>query len=114
MSNKLKEIEKLEKLENYLIDKYGKEWTFNPEANVTPETCKEVQDLILKKESEAESYRGNIRRVFEKECPVCESLLLNTEDHLSYLLHKACHRCFIEHIDGREERWKSGWRPNGR
>jgi len=26
--------------------------------------------------------------------------------------YNCCYNCFIQYVHGREERWKSGWRPN--
>ena len=25
---------------------------------------------------------------------------------------ECCFKCYIDYVEGREDRWKSGWRPN--
>ena len=31
---------------------------------------------------------------------------------MTFLTNMSCQNCFIQHVEGREERWQSGWRPN--
>jgi hypothetical protein len=57
-----------------------------------------------------------IKNKFEN-CPTCDKyqIYFNINDDVYLEAYNCCHQCFIEHIDGREERWKSGWRPkNGK
>lgn len=43
-------------------------------------------------------------------CPVCEGLMKGQSTQTFYK-YQCCVNCFIEFVEGREERWKSGWRP---
>lgn len=43
-------------------------------------------------------------------CPMC-SYLMKGKSTNTWYSWKCCMDCFIEFIEGREERWKSGWRP---
>ena len=44
-------------------------------------------------------------------CPVCSSLMKG-KSSLTWYKYKCCIDCVIEWIEGREERWLSGWRPS--
>lgn len=44
-------------------------------------------------------------------CPVCSNLMKGRSTS-TYYDYGACVNCFIYFIEGREERWKSGWRPS--
>lgn len=45
-------------------------------------------------------------------CPVCKSLMRGDKCTTSYYSFGCCMDCFIQWVDGREERWQSGWRPS--
>lgn len=44
-------------------------------------------------------------------CPICQGLMKGRSTSTFYDFG-ACVNCFIFFIEGREERWKSGWRPS--
>jgi hypothetical protein len=44
-------------------------------------------------------------------CPLCECVMKGTKSIATYYDFQCCVNCWIEWIDGREEKWKSGWRP---
>ena len=44
-------------------------------------------------------------------CPVCSKRLKTVKDDIYNNKFECCHRCFIEYIEGREDRWLEGWRP---
>ena len=50
----------------------------------------------------------------ERTCPVCNTFSFCSKDDVYMLKFGCCEHCFIIHIEGREERWKKGWRPNER
>ena len=43
-------------------------------------------------------------------CPMCKYLMKGKSTNTWYDW-QCCMDCFIEFIESREERWKSGWRP---
>ena len=53
-----------------------------------------------------------LTRDHNRTCPVCEKYSFEFRDDLYMNKFEACFICYIKHIDGREERWKEGWRPN--
>lgn len=44
-------------------------------------------------------------------CPLCSGFMKGKSTS-TYYDHGVCVNCFIEFIDGRVDRWKSGWRPS--
>ena len=46
-------------------------------------------------------------------CTVCKEYSFNKKDDVYLNKFTACYTCYIKHIEDREDRWASGWRPNG-
>ena len=44
-------------------------------------------------------------------CPVCKSIMKGSKSNHTYYNYDCCVNCFIEFVEGREERWEGGWRP---
>jgi hypothetical protein len=45
-------------------------------------------------------------------CPNCKGLMRGKSTY-TYYDYGVCQLCFVEFIaDGREEKWKNGWRPS--
>ena len=44
-------------------------------------------------------------------CPSCDGAMKG-KSTVTFYQYGVCQVCWIEFIDGREERWKSGWRPS--
>jgi len=44
-------------------------------------------------------------------CPICDGMMKGKSTN-SYYDWKCCVMCFISFIEGREQRWKDGWRPS--
>ncbi|MAG28085.1 hypothetical protein CMI47_21375, partial [Candidatus Pacearchaeota archaeon] len=45
-------------------------------------------------------------------CPVCNSFSRKAKDDVYLIKFECCEACFDRYVDGREERWLKGWRPN--
>ena len=45
-------------------------------------------------------------------CPVCNSFSKGVKDDICLIKYECCNNCFIQYVDGREDRWLKGWRPN--
>ncbi len=114
------------KLEKAIAEKYGKEAIQNPEKDWNDE--KETQYLEDLKELYASRRDGEspdkveINGVFvasklinndsNRSCPVCETYSFKSNDDVYMIKFSCCEKCYIQWIEGREERWKKGWRPN--
>ena len=125
MSDKQDYIVKLEKA---ISQKYGEEATYNPkrfwdeekEKQYLQQSVEEQQKFAKNAESqdkiEADGFLINkklLNRDHNRTCPVCSKYSFHPRDDLYMNKFEACFKCYIQYIDGgREERWKSGWRPN--
>lgn len=114
-------------LERAIKEKYGEKATMNPKFFWDPvkeeEYIKDIKET-LKKEAQTESTRekedlGGIlipKKLINKNnksCSVCKEYSFNKQDDVYLNKFTVCIKCYIQHIEGREERWKQGWRPNG-
>jgi len=53
-----------------------------------------------------------ITRESKRSCPVCNTYSFKSNDDVYMSKFDCCEKCYIQWIEGREERWKKGWRPN--
>jgi len=44
-------------------------------------------------------------------CSVCYSLVNRINDDIYIIKYDCCENCYIQFVEGREERWLEGWRP---
>ena len=47
-----------------------------------------------------------------RSCPVCSTYSFDTRDNVYMIKYNCCRICYIKLVEGREERWTTGWRPN--
>lgn len=45
-------------------------------------------------------------------CEVCKRYSFKSKDDLYLKQYGSCKECYIEYIEGRENRWENGWRPD--
>ena len=45
-------------------------------------------------------------------CPVCGVYSFQRRDDLYMSKFSCCWSCYVDYVEGREDRWLSGWRPN--
>ena len=121
---KKKDLNEIAKIEKAIKDKYGEEAIQNPKGSWDKE--KEVKYLEDLKEFYKRSSRPDKRKKvtgftikdrkskteISRTCPVCGSYSFSEKDDLYMVKFECCYDCYVQYIDGREERWKSGWRPN--
>jgi hypothetical protein len=115
------------KLEKAISEKYGEEAIQNPKKLWNKEKeQKYLKDLkefysreTEKRESERQRTEGGIlisKRILEKEsnreCPVCVKYSFAMKDDLYMSKFQCCFDCYIHYVEGREARWRSGWRPD--
>ena len=122
MSTK-RNLNEIAKIEKAIREKYGKDAIENPKSSWT----KEKEDKYLnqlkefykinekpksKEEKEGFTIKNKINSRQERTCPVCSAYSLSSQDDLFMTKFGCCYNCYIQYIEDREERWKSGWRPN--
>lgn len=114
------------KIEKAISEKYGEKAIINPHSGWDKE--KEEQYLEeLKKVNDKHWSQEQMQEKIEREgvllskkllmksgnisCPHCKKYSLSVKDEIYVLRWECCEGCYIKHIEGREERWKQGWRP---
>jgi hypothetical protein len=90
MSNK--DLNYIAGLEKAIKQKYGEEAVQNPSSNWT------FSAKLIKKDSK------NV-------CDVCSNIL-KQQDMLYETKYECCRNCYVQYVEGREDRWKQGWRPD--
>lgn len=119
--NKLNKIAALEKA---IAEKYGKEAIQNPKADWDEQKEKEylesLQKIYQEKQVKSEKVEVNgillskklLIRDNKRQCPVCEIYSFVPKDDLYMNKFGCCHKCYVQWVEDREERWLTGWRPN--
>ena len=46
-------------------------------------------------------------------CPVCDTYSFDLKDDVYMSKFECCFKCYIQWVEDREERWATGWRPQG-
>ena len=114
------------KVEKAIAEKYGQETIKHPKRDWDDEKeqeylnqLKELHHLELQEEDvdkvEVEGVfvpRKLINKNSERSCPVCNKYSFKSQDDVYMTKFECCFSCYIEWVEGREERWKKGWRPN--
>ena len=112
------------KVEKAIAEKYGKEAVVNPKSQWDDEKEKEYLDELKSnyRHSKSESERVELdgvliseellNRESERSCPTCNTYSFKSVDDLYMTKFNCCFKCYIQYVEGREERWNSGWRPN--
>ena len=113
-------------VEKAISKKYGSETIANPKSTWDEEKEREyIEQLkkIAEKESSLSESRDKvelngfllskklINKTGGRECPVCDTYSFDKKDDLYMNRFECCLKCYINFVEGREERWKSGWRP---
>lgn len=112
------------KIEKAIKEKYGDEAIQNPKSSWDEDKEKayldELKAFYNKKNQEKSRQDKDGFTVVERKnkqnkertCPVCSSYSTKNIDDLYMLKFQCCFNCYIQYVEGREERWKTGWRPN--
>ena len=121
---KKKDLNEIAKIEKAIKEKYGEEAIQNPKGSWDKEKeAKYLEDLkSFYKRSERQKTTevvGDIRiktkktnHEVDRTCPVCGSYSFSGRDDLYMTKFECCSQCYVKYVEDREERWKSGWRPN--
>ena len=122
-----KDLNKIVQIEKAIAKKYGKETIANPKSGWTDEKEKEYLEELkqlsqkdYKKSKSIEKVEKDgfllsknlINKKSKRKCPVCDIYSFDMEDDLYMNKFECCFQCFVQWVEGREERWLNGWRPN--
>ena len=121
------ELNRVAAIEKAIKEKYGAEAVAHPHADWDDEKEQKYLDQIkrvaLKRQTVAEKTdkvdnggffmsKKLLSRETKRKCPVCDVYSFNMSDDVYMTKFECCYKCYIQYVDGREERWKTGWRPN--
>tara|TARA_R110000824_G_scaffold199485_3_gene383447 strand:+ start:1805 stop:2179 length:375 start_codon:yes stop_codon:yes gene_type:complete len=121
-----KDPNKIAAIEKAISDKYGDDAIQNPKANWSEDKEREyVEDskAFYKKLDRNDETKEKIdingimvsKKLLNREslrsCCVCSALPRKTMDDVCLSKFESCNDCYIQYIEGREERWLDGWRP---
>ena len=124
---KKRDLNTIAELERAITKKYGEKAIQHPRANWDDDKEKEYLEQLkrlLEKEDKTKEKVEKIekdgflisKKLLNKEsdrkCPVCEIYSFDIKDNMYMTKFSCCYLCYMEFVDQREERWKSGWRPN--
>jgi hypothetical protein len=128
LMSKKKDWDYIAKLEKAIAEKYGDQAVANPNSNWDKEKEREYLESLkeinrrrdekneLEEKVEVEGFfipKKLLNKDSNRECPVCEVYSCTKRDDMYMLRFQCCEKCFVRHIEGREDRWQKGWRPNG-
>lgn len=121
---------KIAALEHEIEKKYGRDATKHPRSDwdqtkeqeyikQTTELNSKISNLITEKTYENKKGYLVSKKLFNDDsdnstCPYCKKYKFNftVMDDLNLNKYGCCRDCFYNYVEGREERWLGGWRPN--
>ena len=121
-----KDLDWIAGLEKAIKKKYGEEAIQNPKSEWNEEKEKEyleqLKKLSEKKDKKEDSERVDkggflvskklLRKDSIRTCPDCSQYSIDKKDDLYMIKYECCWSCYVQYVDGRENRWKKGWSPN--
>ncbi len=114
------------KVEQAIAKKYGDETVVNPKSQWDDEKEKkyldELKEVYYNNIGEEDRDKEEVNGVFipkkllkeesNRSCSTCKTYSFRSKDDVYMTKFDCCFKCYIQYIEGREERWKKGWRPN--
>ena len=114
------------KVEKAIAEKYGEEAVQHPKKDWNEKKEKEYLSQLKELYSrELKEYdhdkvekdgvfipRKLINKNSVRSCPVCDIYSFKSVDDVYMTKFDCCYKCYIQWVEGREERWIKGWRPN--
>ena len=113
--------------EKAISEKYGEETIQHPKADWDEKKEKEYLSQMKKTYRNRQKQRNQQNRVEQngvfvsekllnkersRECSVCHVYSFSSENDVYMSKYDCCYKCYIVHVEDREERWESGWRPS--
>ena len=104
------------KIEKAITEKYGEETIKNVKNNWNPDKEREYLQQLKEKEQKLRSVESNKKLLRNKgsvarSCDYCKESKIKKNHDVYFSKFGCCFECYIQWIEGREERWNSGWRP---
>jgi len=112
-------------VEKAIAEKYGEQTIINPSSLWSKE---KEQEYILQQKELAASADDSMNEKIEvdgvlipkkllnretnRTCPTCGEYSFKSIDDVYMTKYECCHKCYIQWVEDREQRWLDGWRPN--
>ena len=113
------------KVEKAIAEKYGEQTVQHPKSDWSDEKekeylkdLKELHHIHNNTEPPQELVNGVLiskkllMRESKRSCPVCSTYSFKSNDDVYMSKFDCCEKCYIKWVEGREDRWKQGWRPD--
>ena len=113
------------KVERAISEKYGEETVQHPKSNWSDDKeqaylddLKRLHHVYNPDENQQKEVNGVLiskkllMRESKRSCPVCNTYSFKSNDDVYMSKFECCEKCYIKWVEGREDRWKQGWRPN--
>ena len=114
------------KVEKAIAKKYGEETVQHPKKNWSEEKEKtylsQLKDFYNTSNSERQEDKEEVNGIFipkkllnkesDRSCTICKTYSFKSNDDVYMTKFDCCEKCYIQWVEGREERWLKGWRPN--
>jgi len=122
----MKDLNQIVKIEKAIAHKYGEDTIANPKHYWNEEKEKayieQLKELSQIEKTNDKDQKVEVDGIFiskklltkdtKRTCPICSIYSFDLKDDLYMNRFECCHKCYIQWVEGREERWKTGWRPN--
>ena len=118
---------KIAGIEKAIKEKYGEKAIAHPRANWDDdkerEYLEQIKKLAERKRRVAEKTdkvdnggffvsKKLLNKESKRKCPVCSIYSFNVQDDVYMNKYECCFKCYIQYVEDREDRWKTGWRPD--
>tara|TARA_R110002020_G_scaffold96406_2_gene230885 strand:- start:70 stop:447 length:378 start_codon:yes stop_codon:yes gene_type:complete len=118
--------DKIAAIEKAISKKYGAEAIQSPKANWDQEKEKEyieqMKNLYTKVKLSEEQWekvdingikvsKKLLNRESLRSCSICGNFPKKSMDDVCLIKFDCCSKCHLQYVEGREERWLKGWRP---
>jgi len=126
LEENMKDLNQIVKVEKAIAQKYGEDAIANPKhywneekEKAYIEQLKELSQIEKRNDKDQKIEVDGIfisKKLLTKDtnrtCPICSVYSFDLKDDLYMNRFECCQKCYVQWVEGREERWKTGWRPN--
>lgn len=126
MTKSKKDLNYIANIEKAISEKYGAETIQNPKNLWSKEKEEQYLQQIKKLQEKADRLQQKIEKVelsgfliskkllnkdSNRTCTVCNTYSFDSKDDVYTNKFNCCFKCYVQHVEDREERWLKGWRP---
>ena len=121
-----KDLNYIARVEKAIAEKYGSETIQNPKSQWTEEKEEQYLEQLKKLQKKSDLLQEKIEKIefngfliskkllnkgSDRTCLTCSTYSFDSKDDVYMNKFGCCFKCYVQHVEDREERWRSGWRP---